>query len=219
MSAPSRSSPLALTVLALLHFQPLHPYGIQRLIKQWGKDQVVNVGQRTSLYRTIDRLLAAGLVAVRETGRDQQYPERTVYELTDDGRSTMRVWLSEMLSAPKQEFPQFPAALSFVLMLAPEEALDVLEQRAAAVAGALDAHDRSLAEQREIHGLPRVTMLEGEYLRAMTAAELDWIRAVTDDLRSGRLSWSLEELIGFAQSTGQQALADRTHSQPDLDPQ
>ena len=68
-SAP-RSSPLALTVLALLHYQPLHPYGIQRLIKQWGKDQVVNVEQRTSLYRTIERLLAAGLIAVRETGRD-----------------------------------------------------------------------------------------------------------------------------------------------------
>ncbi|MEU2774555.1 PadR family transcriptional regulator [Streptomyces sp. NPDC007162] len=217
MSAPSRSSPLALTVLALLHFQPLHPYGIQRLIKQWGKDQVVNVGQRASLYRTIDRLLSAGLVTVRETGRDQQYPERTVYELTDEGRSTMRVWLGEMLSAPKQEFPQFPAALSFVLMLAPDEALDVLEQRAATVAGALDAHDKSLAGQREIHGLPRVTMLEGEYLRAMTAAELDWIRAVTDDLRSGRLSWSPEELIGFAQSSGQQALADRTLSDADHD--
>ena len=49
------SSPLALTVLALLHYQPLHPYGIQRLIKQWGKDQVVNVEQRTSLYRTIEQ--------------------------------------------------------------------------------------------------------------------------------------------------------------------
>ncbi|WNM33564.1 PadR family transcriptional regulator [Streptomyces sp. Li-HN-5-11] len=219
MSTPSRSSPLALTVLALLHFQPLHPYGIQRLIKQWGKDQVVNVGQRASLYRTIDRLLTSGLVTVRETGRDQQYPERTVYELTDEGRSTMRVWLGEMLSAPRQEFPQFPAALSFVLMLAPEEALDVLEQRAAAVAEALEAHDKSLAEQREIHGLPRVTMLEGEYLRAMTAAELDWIRAVTDDLRSGRLSWSLEELIGFAESTGQQALSGQTPSRPDLGPQ
>ena len=58
-SAP-RSSPLALTVLALLHYQPLHPYGIQRLIKQWGKDQVVNVEQRTSLYRTIERLLGGG---------------------------------------------------------------------------------------------------------------------------------------------------------------
>ncbi|MFF3908319.1 PadR family transcriptional regulator [Streptomyces sp. NPDC001848] len=217
MSTPPRSSPLAVTVLALLHFQPLHPYGIQRLIKQWGKDEVVNVGQRASLYRTIDRLLAAGLVTVRETGRDQQYPERTVYELTDAGRSTMRVWLGEMLAAPKQEFPQFPAALSFVLMLAPQEALDVLEQRAAALAQTLDAHDKSLAEQTEVHGLPRVTMLEEEYLRAMTAAELGWVRAVTDDLRSGRLSWTLEELIGFAQSTGQQALAGQTPSKSDQD--
>src|SRR6201982_510199 len=76
-SAPApRSSPLALTVLALLHYQPLHPYGIQRLIKQWGKDQVVNVEQRTSLYRTIERLLAAGLIAGRETGRATRYPER-----------------------------------------------------------------------------------------------------------------------------------------------
>ncbi|KUJ58185.1 hypothetical protein MBT84_42640 [Streptomyces sp. MBT84] len=219
MSTPTRSSPLALTVLALLHFQPLHPYGIQRLIKQWGKDQVVNVGQRASLYRTIDRLLATGLVTVRETGRDQQYPERTVYELTDAGRSTMSVWLKEMLAAPKQEFPQFPAALSFVLMLAPEEALEVLEQRAATVAETLEAHDKSLAEQTEVHGLPRVTTLEEEYLRAMAAAELDWIRAVTDDLSSGRLSWSFEELTGFAQSTGQQALTDQTSSEPHHDPQ
>ena len=71
MSTASRSSPLALTVLALLHYKPLHPYGVQRLLKEWGKDQVVNVGQRASLYRTMDRLLAAGLIAVRETGRTQ----------------------------------------------------------------------------------------------------------------------------------------------------
>src|ERR1700755_1848820 len=97
-----RSSPLALTVLALLHYQPLHPYGIQRLIKEWGKDQVVNVGQRTGLYRTIDRLEAGGLVAVRGTGRDQQYPERTVYEITDAGRAVTRQWLEEMLAEPKR---------------------------------------------------------------------------------------------------------------------
>lgn len=208
MSTPHRASPLGLTVLALLHFQPLHPYGIQRLIKQWGKDQVVNVGQRASLYRAIERLLAAELIAVRETGRDQQYPERTVYELTDAGRETMRVWLHEMLAAPKQEFPQFPAALSFVLMLAPREALEVLEQRTAVLDATLAEFDKSLTDQLEVYGLPRVTMLEDEYLRAMTAAELDWIRSVTDDLRSGRLNWTLEGLIGFARTTGQQALAE-----------
>ena len=48
MTQTVRSSPLALTVLGMLHTRPLHPYGIQRLIKQWGKDQVVNVGQRTT---------------------------------------------------------------------------------------------------------------------------------------------------------------------------
>jgi len=212
MTTPHRPSPLGVTVLALLHFQPLHPYGIQRLIKQWGKDQVVNVGQRASLYRTIERLLAAELIAVRETGRDQQYPERTVYELTDAGRETMRVWLHEMLAEPKQEFPQFPAALSFVLMLAPREALAVLEQRAAVLTASLAELEKNLTEQLEVYGLPRVTMLEDEYLRAMTAAELDWIRAVSDDLRSGRLSWTLEELIGFARTTGQQALAEQQAS-------
>ncbi len=210
MSTTHRASPLGLTVLALLHFQPLHPYGIQRLIKQWGKDQVVNVGQRASLYRTIERLLAADLIAVRETGRDQQYPERTVYELTDAGREAMRTWLREMLAEPRQEFPQFPAALSFVLMLAPQEALEVLEKRAEVLVASLAGYEKNLAEQLEVYGLPRVTMLEDEYLRAVTAAELDWIRAVSDDLRSGRLDWTAEELIGFAQSTGQQALSEQT---------
>ena len=102
MSSAVRSSPLALTVLGMLHTQPLHPCGILRLIRQWGKDQVVNVGQRARLYRTIDRLLEAGLVAVAETGWDQQYPERTVYEITDAGRAATRERLKEMLTVPSQ---------------------------------------------------------------------------------------------------------------------
>src|SRR5437879_12737970 len=85
-AATPRSSPLALTVLALLHYKPLHPYGVQRLIKQWGKDRVVNVSQRASLYRTIERLHTEGLTTVRETERDQAYPERPVYEATEAGR-------------------------------------------------------------------------------------------------------------------------------------
>jgi DNA-binding PadR family transcriptional regulator len=187
-----------MTVLALLHYKPLHPYGVQRLIKQWGKDQVVNVGQRASLYRTIERLLAAGLIAVRETGRDQQYPERTVYELTDAGREIAREWLNEMLGVPKQEFPEFPMALSHLLMLTPPEILDALDRRVAALTGKLTGLDASLIAEAE-HGLPRITMLESEYLRAVTAAELDWVRSVVDDLRSGRLSWSPEVLMAFAE--------------------
>ncbi|MEQ4723420.1 PadR family transcriptional regulator [Nonomuraea sp. B19D2] len=193
--ALDRGSPLALTVLALLRYRPLHPYGIQRLLKQWGKDLVVNVGQRAGLYRTIDRLLEGGLIRVRETGRDQQYPERTVYELTDEGEAALRKWLDEMLSTPKQEFPQFPAALTNALLLTPEELAEVFERREQAVAQTLAGLDATLTAEA---GLPRVTMLEVEYLREMTAAESRWLRAVIEDLRAGRLTWSQASLEGAA---------------------
>jgi DNA-binding PadR family transcriptional regulator len=195
MSTPVRSSPLGLTVLGMLHTQPLHPYGIQRLIKQWGKDQVVNVGQRASLYRTIDRLHAGGLVAVRETGRDQQYPERTVYEITEAGRAAARQWLEEMLAVPKQEFPDFPAALSHVMMLTPPEALRLLAQREQRLTDAQAGLDAALVAGAH---LPRVLMLEAEYVHAVATAQLAWIRSTTGALRDGSLTWSQQELADLA---------------------
>ncbi len=196
MTTPSpRSSPLALTVLALLIYQPLHPYGIRRLIKQWGKDDVVNVGQPASLYRTIERLLESGLVAVSQTERDQRYPERTVYEITDAGRDLVYRWLTDMVAAPAREYPQFPAALSFVMMLPPDVLRDLLEQRAAKLAGTLAAIDASLRQEPR---LPRVTLLDTEYLRAVTAAELEWVRSTAADLKAGRLRWTADELAALA---------------------
>ncbi|MEU9008705.1 PadR family transcriptional regulator [Streptomyces sp. NPDC048479] len=188
-----RSSPLALTVLALLHYKPLHPYGLQRLIKEWGKDLVVNVSQRASLYRTIDRLQEAGLVGIRETERDQAYPERTVYEITDAGREVAREWLIDMLAVPRQEFPQFPAALSHLLMLTPDEIPAILEERLRATTEKLDGLEATLGGEAAA-GLARVGLLEIEYLRAVTEAEARWLCAVIEDLRSGRLSWSPEDL-------------------------
>lgn len=202
MTQTVRSSPLALTVLGMLHTQPLHPYGIQRLIKQWGKDQVVNVGQRTGLYRTIERLEAGGLVAVRGTGRDQQYPERTVYEITDTGRAVTRQWLEEMLAEPKREYPEFPVALSHLMMLTPAEALDQLERREQALTALHAGLEAGLAAAAD---LPRVLMLESEYVAATSAAQLTWLRSIIADLRSGRLAWSAQELLATALGDAQTA--------------
>lgn len=191
MSPTVRSSPLALTVLGMLHTQPLHPYGIQRLIKQWGKDQVVNVGQRTSLYRTIERLQAAGLVCVAETERDHQYPERTVYKITDAGRAATREWLEEMLAVPKNDFPEFPVALSHAMMLTPDEALALLERREKLLSAMHQGLEAGLASTAR---MPRVVSLEAEYVLATASAQLAWVRSVIDDLRTGRLSWTEDEL-------------------------
>lgn len=189
MTPTFRRSPLALAILGLLENGPLHPYGIQRLIKQWGKDQVVNVGQRTSLYRMIVRLEEAGLIAVGATERDERYPERTTYHLTDAGRDICRQWLADILTTPRNEFPEFPAALSFVMLLTPETALGLLEERRDHLAERVTVLDAELATDYDGTPVPRYALLETEYVRAVTVAELRWIEAIAEDLRSGTLTW------------------------------
>ena len=195
MDSEFRSSPLALAVLSLLQAAPLHPYGMQRLLKLWGKDHVINVGQRANLYKTIKRLDQAGLIAVRQTEHHQQYPERTVYEVTETGRQAAADWLTEMLARPRNEYPRFPAALSFVMLLSPADAAATLENRALALRGELAGIDADLDETA---GLPRVVLMDDEYRRAMVTAELAWIEGVIADLRSGSLTWSYELLASIA---------------------
>jgi len=190
-----RRSPLALTVLAMLAGGPLHPYAIQSRMKAWGKDQVVNIGNRANLYKMIERLREAGLIAIRQIERDQRFPERTVYELTDAGWLTGRQWLTEMLSTPRNEFPEFPAALSFVFEVPPPDALAALERRVERLRGSVAALDGELHSEG---GPPRLFLLEAEYVRTVTAAELDWVSGVIDDLRAGRLTWSQEQLAEVA---------------------
>jgi DNA-binding PadR family transcriptional regulator len=172
---------------------------MRRLLQQWGKDQVFNVGPRANLYGAIKRLHAAGAVAVRSTERAQQYPERTVYEITAEGRRILTAWLAEMISKPRNEFPPFPAALSFLMLLPPSEAASHLAARAEALEQALSAIDAALADIPA--SLPRVTLLEAEYQQAVTAAELNWVRSVVADLRARSLSWSEEDFAETAAQT------------------
>src|SRR5215211_7812241 len=129
MARKFKRSPLALAVLVLLHEAPMHPYRMQRLIKDRGKDQVINVGQRASLYQTISQLLRAELIATWETERQEGFPERTVYRLTERGHTTAVNWLRGMLSTPAQEFPEFPAAVSLLPLLTTEDAVRQMEIR------------------------------------------------------------------------------------------
>ena len=192
MLASVRRSPLALAILALLYEEPMHPYRMQQLIKERAKDAVINVRARASLYQTIARLERDGLIAVQETARHENRPERTIYRLTEAGRETAFAWLGSMLATPGREFPAFPAAVSFLAMLRPAEALTRLETRAEALQAELAGIAARL--EGEAAALPRVVLLEEEYRRAMRQAELGWVRGVVADLRAGDLGWDLDEL-------------------------
>lgn len=195
MSNKFKRSPLALAVLTLLHEAPMHPYRMQRLIKDRGKDQVINVEQRASLYQTINQLLRAGLITFWETTRQEGFPERTVYKLTDKGHDTALTWLREMLSSPAREFPEFPAAVSLLPLLTPEDALRQMEVREARLTSQIASIDREL--QTEAVSLSRLFLLESEYTRVMIGTELNWVRSVMTDLRDGKLAWNQEWMRPF----------------------
>jgi DNA-binding PadR family transcriptional regulator len=173
----------------------MHPYRMQRLIKERGKDDVVNVQRRASIYQTISQLEKAGLIKVRETAQDENRPERTVYELTSQGQQTALVWLREILSTPSQEFPEFPAAVSFLPLLTPEDALSQLELRSQRISDRMADIDDST--KAALAFLPRLFVLENEYMRAMLETELKWVRALIADLKAGTITWTHEWLRGF----------------------
>lgn len=189
MSKKFRRSSIALAVLAFLYESPMHPYRMQQLIKQRGKDEVINVRQRTSLYQTIERLLAAGLIVVRQVERDEKRPERTVYALTDAGRTTMLAWLRAMLAEREAEFPQFPAALAYIALLTPDDARQQLEQRMRKLDAEIERIDGQLAGAAAV---PRLFLIEVEYVLSILQTELAWVTSVVADLDTGRLTWNAD---------------------------
>jgi DNA-binding PadR family transcriptional regulator len=194
---PQRSS-LGLLVLWQLFRQPMHVYRMQKLFEAEGKNRVVNVRSRASLYQAIERLQRLGLVEVSETIHQEGYPDRVMYAITHAGRRIAQVWLREMLSETGGEYPEFIVALSLLFGLPVDEAREQLELRAQRVAGQLADSRRGLEEAPP--GLPRLFLLEEEYRAALLETELAWLRGVIEDLRAGRITWSEEWLQQLAET-------------------
>jgi DNA-binding PadR family transcriptional regulator len=177
-------SPLALVLLGLLAEEPMHAYRMRQLIRQRGKDTVVNVARSNSVYQTIDRLRRSGLIQVRTTARGEGRPDRTIYEITTEGKSTLRHWLATTLSTPAREFPEFPAALATMSAATPGEVARALTARAAALT------ERIGELSGNKNDVPRLFLIEDEYAVAIARAELRWIRGLISDLESKELFWN-----------------------------
>jgi DNA-binding PadR family transcriptional regulator len=179
-----KRSPLAMVLLALLVEAPMHPYRMQQVIKERGQDQLVNVAQRNSVYQTLDRLVREGLARPGGTSREAGRPERTVYEVTEEGAATLRRWLLAMLPEPAREFPEFPVALAFLPMLTPAETRELLQRRAETLTERVAA-----IEAQAPPGLPRLFLIEDEYRAAMLRAEIAWLHTLVTELDNGTLHW------------------------------
>jgi DNA-binding PadR family transcriptional regulator len=189
-----RRRPLArtlwsLAVLGLLRERPMHPYEMERQLRFRHLDQLLGL-KRGSLYHAIRELERAALIEPVETSREGRRPERTVYQVTPTGDEELTLWVRELLSTPAPEPSHFMAALAHMRKLAPQDAAEQLQQRCinleVGIAG-LQAVERTVGQL-----VDRAAIIEVEYRRSLVQAELAWVQAVLDDLRSGRFSWDTD---------------------------
>jgi DNA-binding PadR family transcriptional regulator len=180
-------TPLQLAVLRLLADEQMHPYEMQQRIRERAIDQVVKVAHG-SLYHAVARLAEQGLIEPVETSREGRRPERTVYAITEAGRDEARSRLREFMMRPAQEYPSFGMALAFVSMLPPDEAVSLLDRRMVDLEAKLAAHD-TVVESLIKRGHPRIQVIEVEFLNSRLRSELDFVRALNDDIKTRRLDW------------------------------
>jgi DNA-binding PadR family transcriptional regulator len=181
-------TPLALVVLYLLQERAMHPYELHQQIRDRGIDYTVKV-RAGSLYHTVDRLVRLGFIEQTETGRAGRRPERTVYAVTEVGTDQYHTNLRELVRVPREEYPSFAVAMEMFGSLDRDEALRLLGQRTVGLEARIAAHEQ-VSTSLTKRGLPRISTIEVEYAVALLRAELAWVGQLTDDIRSGDLSWT-----------------------------
>jgi DNA-binding PadR family transcriptional regulator len=199
MARWSRSNPLALAVLVCLYEKPMHPYEVAQTLRQRAKQESVRLNYG-SLYAVVDSLEKKGFVRATATVREGKRPERTVYEITDDGTREMNDWMTELIGVPAKEYPAFMAGLSFLPSLPPDEALAALRSRKDALTVKLAAMRGAMQAALDA-GLPRVFELEAEYEEQLLQTEMNFVTRLVDDMSSESLEgldmWRLFHTEGF----------------------
>jgi DNA-binding PadR family transcriptional regulator len=185
MAPRTRSNPLALAVLTCLFERPMHPYEMAQTLRTRAKHESIRLNYG-SLYGVVEGLERRGLIEAVGTSQQGRRPQRTVYAITEPGKTEMTEWLAELIAVPTKEYLQYEAALSLIGALPPDEAAPLLRQRCDALEVRLDQME-GVHEGAAKRGLPRLFMVEDEYLLALLRAELDFTRTLADDIEAGTI--------------------------------
>ena len=215
---PGPLTPPGIAILSLLWRRPMHPYEMRHRIRVQEIDRVIKVTHGT-LYSTVERLAGTVLSQSIETSRDGRRPERTVYEITDPGRDQLLDSLRSGLMRATPDYPSLAMWLTFASLLDPDEVLLLLDRRSVEAEANLSRMTAGIeaavkSPSNAGRGLPRVHLIEVEYLIALQRAELDWLRATVEDIAQGRLTWDPAATPG-QQPEGQQPEGEQPEGERD----
>jgi DNA-binding PadR family transcriptional regulator len=170
-----------LLLLGLLHQEEMHGYQLHDIIESY-LDACVDLKKSTAYY-LLDRLAQEGLVSQSEE-RVGNRPRRRVYRLTPAGEARFQELLRENLAGYLPAVFGSMVGLAFLDQVDPAEAGQLLQQRRAALAAALD-------KARATPAHPGSMQYIIDHQVAHLEAELAWLDSV---------------LAGLPASTSQQSV-------------
>lgn len=175
-----------MTLLALVSAGIGHGYGIRREIERRRMERWADISMG-SIYGGLRRLEDGGLI--EETGQEDEGkgPPRTIYRITEEGRSERDRLIREHLASPALPADPVDAALSFFVFLESGEIVALLEERLGTLEACLERQDRR--EETVGTGRPQIdAMIEDLFAhgRGRLEHEIRWTRRVIERIRDGR---------------------------------
>jgi DNA-binding PadR family transcriptional regulator len=149
----------------------MHGHAMKLLAEEEHIDNWADVAA-SAIYGVIKRLASEGLIAVTRTEREGNYPERQVYDITDDGRAALDRFRREGL----EELVMRPDPVDLALARLDPDKLDelpaVIQKRLAALRVNLDEHEAKLERIR--HWLTVTERVVMRHSLARLRGEIVW---------------------------------------------
>ncbi|GAB3445890.1 PadR family transcriptional regulator [Actinophytocola sediminis] len=164
-----------------------HGYQVRRELLSWSADKWANVAPG-SIYHALKKMAAENLLEeVAADGEEARGPDRTAYQLTDDGETEFQLLLSKSLT-DNDESPQsgyrLAAAVTFLPTLTRSRAISLLRHRITLVRGH-ETSARNMIEDAADWGQPP-HVIELYRLWAINAEALaSWLEGLLARLAEG----------------------------------
>lgn len=171
-------------VLGVLHRGDLHPYEIKRRLEAAQVSSYIDVDVGT-LYYAVRQLAKDGMIEVRGQQSVARGGERTIYGLTDAGRTRFQALMLERFAdRSPSHHPLYPALL-FLHLADQGQVASLLRTR-------LDELARHLVEIERMQTLLAPVVATGtRYLiergLAVLRVEQDWLARLLADVEAGRV--------------------------------
>lgn len=198
-------TPLAAVVLSLLVEHPMHPYEVTYHFRLRHLEDSVKA-RTGSLYHTFEQLQRRGLIEPAEVERAGRRPERTVYRITEDGRTALADTVTRLVRDPVNEYTRFEAGLVTISHLGKKATIRALRERSVLLRARVAAQ-RTILEEHVRQGLPRLFMIEIDHEIDRCAGQAAWCDRTAAALESGELEWpdrlpeEIEELARYHEAS------------------